>query len=349
MQIFAKRTDRQTFFQESAARRGVRDTVIEKDFWVCWALERLCSVPDLADHITFKGGTSLSKAYGLIERFSEDIDLTIGRSAPYIRETENPMGQEISGKERERRIVSVKKAVQEFITQTVLPSLNAAFEESLGTGTGWTLELDQNDKDQQTLLFFYPAVCGYGGFGKDFGSDFQRPSYIRPTVKLEFGARGETEPHEMRTISAYVAEEFPDSFMQGSFKVRTLSAERTFWEKATILHALHHGSTLRDRMSRHYYDVFMMDKGGIAASATGKPDILEQVVRNKETLFRDGKASYGTATMTELKLVPAADREDDLRKDYEAMQEMFMGDFPSFDEIVKKMQSLEERIHSRST
>ena len=113
MDEFARTTDddRLAFINEAAARRDVTPIIIEKDFWVCWTLRRLMEVPVLRDHLTFKGGTSLSKAYGIIERFSEDIDLTIGRDAPLVSETLPPMEDGISGKERERRTKALKKIV----------------------------------------------------------------------------------------------------------------------------------------------------------------------------------------------------------------------------------------------
>lgn len=342
MKQFAKRldTERQDILQESANRRGIRDIIIEKDFWVCWTLDRLYALPELADHITFKGGTSLSKAYGLIERFSEDIDLTIGRSAPHIHDTKNPMEPDISRKERERRITMVKSAAQRFVAEIAMPLLNKAFGQSLETEEGWALELDEDDRDKQTLLFRYPVICSYGGFS----NAFQTPGYIKPAVKLEFGARGEIEPHENRDIQPYVAEDFPDFFEQPIISVATLAAERTFWEKATILHALHHGSKLRDRMSRHYYDTFVMAEKGIADVALKQPELLQQVVHNKSLMFRDSKASYETATMTELKLIPTDDMLPALKKDYAAMQEMFMGDVPDFDTVMRRLARLEEQI-----
>jgi len=360
MEQFAKRSDteRQDILQESANRRGIRDVIIEKDFWVCWTLGRLYALPELADHIIFKGGTSLSKAYGLIERFSEDIDLTIGRTAPHICDTKNPMESDISRKERERRITTVKSAAQCFVAEVAMPLLNTAFSKSLGTNEGWTLSLDEEDSDQQTLLFHYPRVMNYRVGGGFFGARFfaaryfaarhftkGKIGYIKPAVKLEFGARGETEPHESRVIQPYVAEDFPDFFEQPNISILTLAAERTFWEKATILHALHHGSKLRDRMSRHYYDTFIMAEKGIAEIALSQPELLQQVVHNKNLMFRDNKASYETATMAELKLIPTDDMFPALQKDYDAMQEMLMGDVPDFNAIMKRLAALEEQIH----
>lgn len=132
MDDFARRgnDDRLAFINEAAALRDVTPIIIEKDFWVCWTLRRLMSVPILADNLTFKGGTSLSKSYSIIERFSEDIDLTIGRDAQIIVDTSPPMEDGISGKERERRTKALKAAAQTFVQEIALPKLSNAIARS---------------------------------------------------------------------------------------------------------------------------------------------------------------------------------------------------------------------------
>ena len=110
-------------FQEAANRRGVLPIIIEKDFWVCWVLKRLFENPKLSTKLTFKGGTSLSKVYELIERFSEDIDLTISRDVPYLLDVKDPMEIGISSKERKRRINKIQKSAREFIASFILPEL----------------------------------------------------------------------------------------------------------------------------------------------------------------------------------------------------------------------------------
>ena len=107
--------ERREIIEECAARRNTSETVVEKDFWVCWTLRRLVMCPDLAGHMTFKGGTSLSKAYGIIARFSEDIDLTISRAAPLLSEVASPMDSDITGKERERRTKALKAAARDGV------------------------------------------------------------------------------------------------------------------------------------------------------------------------------------------------------------------------------------------
>ena len=352
MDDFARRNggDRLAFINEAAARRDVTPIIIEKDFWVCWTLRRLMSVPILADNLTFKGGTSLSKAYGIIERFSEDIDLTIGRNAPMIVDTSPPMEDGISGKERERRTKALKGAAQRYVQEIALPELSSAIDEALGTSDGWSVLIDQEDKDVQTILFQYPKLLNYGGgygVGRYGAGNFGEgeDGYIRPRIKLEFGARGETEPSETKTIISYLAEEFPDELPDATVNVATLSVERTFWEKVTILHALHHGTKLLPEMSRHYYDTVMLTEKGIDDAAMKTPDLLARVVLNKGLMFADKKASYDTATLGSLRLVPTEELRERLRADYAAMSEMFMVAPPSFDDLMVALGALEDKLN----
>lgn len=358
MDKFATRPDqeRRDILQEAASRRDLADIIIEKDFWVCWTLKRLFSNPNLSPFLTFKGGTSLSKAYGLIERFSEDIDLTISHKAPFLIDGKEPIEDGISGKERERRIDALKGNAQLFVENVALPELHKNIQNLLGN-EGWSIGVDAEDPDRQTILFYYPKVFEYR-LHKDINlleveNVFDVPDlfgewqdrYILPRVKLEFGARGEIEPNETRTITPYAAETFPDIFPDPSSNVSVLGADRTFWEKATILHALHHGLKMRDRMSRHYYDTYMLAQKGIAEAALRNPALLERVVRNKSLLFKDTKASYETATMGSLKLIPSQEQQKALKDDYDKMAEMFMGEFPAWEVIINGLTELETRIN----
>ncbi len=356
MDKFATSPDRQEVLQETANARGLTEIVVEKDFWVCWVLRQISLLPALAQHLTFKGGTSLSKAYGLIQRFSEDVDLTIERNAPFLVDSADPMAADISNNERGRRIETLRTNAQKFVHDMALPELRQSFEAALGT-EGWRVELDPEDTDNQTILFWFPKVFEYRRRFKDvrdiknvyavpdlFGEWEDR--YILPRVKLEFGARGEIEPHEVRTIMPYVAESFPSLFSTQNISVSTLSAERTFWEKVTILHALHHGSNMRDRMSRHYYDTYQMAQKGVAQKALDNVALLEQVVRNKSLMFRDAKASYGTAALGNLRLLPHSENIENLKRDYGAMEEMFMVDPPTFEDVLNGLKQLEEQLNA---
>lgn len=342
--------DKRDAFGEAATRRGVLPIIIEKDFWVCWTLRHLLDIPEIAPYITFKGGTSLSKAYGIIDRFSEDIDLTISKSAPYTKDAKNPAEEGISGKERERRIDALKEGAQKFVSEIALPNLNKKFQEVFGNDAGWKVEIASDDNDKQTILFHYPNLLDYIHYGIDVPFSVPaklraKETYIRPSIKLEFGALGDIEPNEQKEITPYIAEEFPDLFDNPKCSVPTLAVTRTFWEKATILHALYHGSKMRDRMSRHYYDTYTLDVKGVTGTALDNLPLLDQVVHNKSIFFKDNKASYETAKIGSLKLVPSERMIAELKTDYKAMQEMFMTDAPDFDLIISTLKKLEERIN----
>lgn len=352
MDDFARRSagERSVFIKEAAAQRDLTTIVIEKDFWVCWTLRRLGAAPDLKGHVTFKGGTSLSKAYGIIQRFSEDIDLTIRRSAPLLDKVASPMEAGIGTNERQRRTKALKKAAQEYVATIAKPALAAVIEVELGK-EGWSIELDTEDKDSQTLLFNYPRTAGYAAgdyLPRDYAVD-DDAGYIKPRIKLEFGARGDPDPFEDREIQPYLAEQFPDALPDARTLVETLNVERTFWEKATILHALHHGGKMRDGLSRHYYDLLMLDRAGITTSALAKPALLEQVVRNKSIMFADASASYATAVLGTLRVVPSEQIQQALASDYAAMVDMFMVSPPAFAELLDGLADLEARINEAGT
>mgnify|MGYP001328555299 CR=1 FL=1 len=351
MDEFARRpaADRRAYFEESAARRDLTAIIIEKDFWVCWTLRRLVQASALADQLTFKGGTSLSKAYGVIARFSEDIDLTISRDVPHLNDVGSPMEEGISGKERERRGKQLMTQAQAYVADIAMPVLGEAIEAALGTAEGWSLELDPGDADRQTLLFAYPRTSGYGlAYGEDYGGSGES-GYVKPRVKLEFGARGDTEPSELRSTVPYVAEDFPGEFADAVTPVPTLGVERTFWEKVTILHAIHHNGKLRAGMSRHYYDVLMLDRAGIAPAALARPDLLARVVANKSVMFADKSASYGSAVIGSLRLLPTGEGRSLLDRDYADMSEMFMETPPTIEELIEGLNALEAVLNEEGS
>ena len=319
---------------------------------MCWTLKRLTRNPKLAGQFIFKGGTSLSKAYRVIDRFSEDIDLIIARTAPEIRDVESPMESNIGRNERERRLDTLKKVAQKYVAETIMPALEKETRAALGTTEGWSIDLDPEDADKQTLLFNYPRLANYGlgwsGGTWDGGAWGEGTiGYIKPRIKLEFGARGETDPSEQKTITPYLAEDFPDDLRDALVSIPTLSVLRTFWEKATILHALHHNGKLRAGMSRHYYDTLMLGRRGFADQALAQPDLLDRVVKNKSLMFADKSASYDTAALGSLCLIPTAKTLVNLKQDYSAMSEMFMAERPSFDELFSGLRDLEKRLNNK--
>ncbi len=335
MDKFAKLSieDRDIYINEAANKSGLTPIIIEKDFWVCWTLDRLSKIDTLSPYLTFKGGTSLSKCYGVIKRFSEDIDLTISRNAQILNEVPSPFEDGISNNETKRRIEALSNAAKAYVQTIVLPALDEAIAKEFGESDTWQVVLDDDDKDGQTILFKYP-------------SSSNATQYIKPQIKLEFGARGDIEPNEVREIKPYISDIIQELEMVSNIKFPTLSAQRTFWEKATILHALHHSpSELKDRMSRHYYDVYMLSKSGITDAAIAQLELLEAVVKNKSLMFKDNKASYDTAILGSLKLVPKDSDLNKLKYDYAAMHEMFMETAPPIEDIIAELLVLENKVN----
>ena len=169
---------------------------------------------------SFKGGTSLSKAYGAIRRFSEDIDLSFDRADLGYEGERDPEREGLSKKQSGKLIEDLMADVEKYIASSLLPALAQAITDQIGDpGDGsWSLVIDANDP--QALNFHYPAVLE--------GGEYEGISYITPRVKLEFGARGDPWPLEQKVIRPYAAEEFPDFFEDPECTVTVLSARRTF-------------------------------------------------------------------------------------------------------------------------
>jgi hypothetical protein len=334
-------TDRTDLFTAAARRRGLTAAIVEKDFWVCWTLKRVFTLPDPPAGLLFKGGTSLSKVFGVIERFSEDVDLSLDRAGLGFGGDSDPLNAP-TGKRRKYGLEALGETCRRVVRERLLPQLVRALGEALGepaAGT-WQLELADDDPDGQTLLFRYPA--GIGPHSDD------EPAYIRPVVRLEIGARSDHWPVVEAAVTSYAAAEFPDAFREPGCRVRVLAAERTFWEKATVLHMWHHAPAdkkFRDRQSRHYYDVVRLYEHGLGKAAIKDTELLLKVARHKEVFFPAAWACYADARPGTLRLVPPDARLPELEQDYRKMQEMIFGEPPSFEHLVEVLREIERQVN----
>lgn len=328
--------ERRVYFEQAAIRLGLSAQMVEKDFWVCWSLKWLFALDEFRDHLTFKGGTTLSKAYKIIERFSEDVDVAIERSfLGFGGENEPERGT--SGNEQQRRIADLKTACQAAVADRLQPQLSDTFEKALGGDTDWKFSLDPDDPDRQSLLFHYPPAIRTN-----------LSPYFATSVKIELGARSDHFPVEKRFITPYLADAIPKSLSNAPAEVRVLAAERTFWEKATILHMLHHAPETKKippRMSRHYYDVYRLAQSPVWQRAMAGIELLDRVAVHKSVFFKTAWAHYETARPGTLRLTPSDRIVDELRQDYLGMQPMFFGSPPVFQEILSALPKLEERIN----
>lgn len=327
-------------FEETGSQMNLDPLIVEKDFWVCWTLQRLFNLPNLQEHLIFRGGTTLSKVYGVIHRFSEDIDLTLNREFFGFRGEEDPANI-MSTKQRDKSINRMVDICRQYVKSDLQLQLEEIFASKLKISDDlWELVIDEQDEEEQTLLFFYPkSVKPASGF------------YVDPTVKLEFGSRADTWPTNKAMVKPYAAEFFPDVFENNrECEVIALTAERTFWEKATILHQEANRPAekrFKPRYFRHYYDLAMMAQSPLLNKAIRNYDILEAVARHKKLFFRCGWARYDEAKPGTLRLCPPDFRLPELQKGFNNMQIMIFGDSPSFKEIMDILSELESTINSR--
>jgi len=320
---------------ESGRRLSLQPASIEKDFWVCWTLRELFTLPRSGPLLTFKGGTSLSKGWKLIQRFSEDIDVVMDRDTLGFGGDKAPQQPGISNKERDRRLEALRTACQNYIHTVLAPELRGRLESRLH-GFTWNLADDSTDKDGQTLLFQYPTV-------------FSASTYLRPVVKIELGARSDTEPVMQPQIQPYICEALPAVLGDGKFTVRTVAPERTFWEKAMLLHeeTFRGGDGPKVRLARHYYDLYRLIQAGVGDRAAADCGLFDCVAAHRAVFFRKKREAQESLRPGSLRLVPTSEQIPLWKHDYDAMSEtMFFGEVPTFDEILRVVGDFERRFNA---
>ena len=325
---------RRELFVAAAQKLGYGAAVVEKDFWVCWTLRQLFTLPGAGEHLVFKGGTSLSKAWGAIRRFSEDVDVSLSREWLGFGGPQDPE-QAPSKTKRKAQLEALKEASAAKIQTELLGSLRERFRADLGA-SGWEVMADA--LDDQSLIFSYPSALGEAG----------ESAYVRREVKLEGGARADTWPTEDRVIQPYVAEAFPEGIANASVTVRTLAIERTFWEKATILHVeacRAAGKATRSRYSRHYADLAVLADHAAGRRALLREDLRRRVVEHKRVFFAETGDPYATAEPGSFRLLPDRTRLEALERDYREMREMFFEEPPAWLALVERLRRLEDEIN----
>jgi len=328
--------ERATVFREAAARLKVGSAlIIEKDFWVCWTLQRIFSSRALPGPL-FKGGTSLSKVYRVIERFSEDVDIVLDRHALGFAGDQDPPN--ITGtNKRNRKLDELAGKCSGTVHGVVLDELRKSFGAILGE-SDWRVTEDTADVDRQSLLFAYPL-----GLEADL---YNSGPYIRPVVRLEFGCRGDVWPSEQQSIQPYIADALPGLLGQPTAEVHVLRPERTFWEKATLLHAVFHSGKMPPRLSRHHYDLSRLYRHKSGQLAIKDIGLLASVVEHKKVFFREAAARYDLAQPGSLRVCPPDSHVARIRSDYRDMREMFFGEAPPFDRVMADLRELEDSVNS---
>ncbi len=342
--ISASEQDRQGLFLATATRLGTPIQNVEKDFWVTWTLDLLFNGRQTSEpRLLFKGGTSLSKAYGLISRFSEDIDITVFREdiGQHI-EVDNLEG--LSRKKQRQILDEIKAACQSYIQGQLLDRLNGQIHEVFGEAgvpiTEPVVVSDPDDRDQQTLLVRYPTV------------NTEPNGYIKPTVKIEAGAKSALDPHKEVTIKPYLSDDLPDTDLVVA-NVVTIDAERTFWDKVVILHGLRKWHDNRNevrqqgnRVSRHYYDLYRLLNSGAGLNAIQNPALGADCVRHALMFFNRPDYELQSALEGSFAIIPTDGMVEELKRDYQAMVGMIFGEAPDFSTVLNAIEELEKEINS---
>ena len=303
--------------------------IVEKDFWVCWMLDYLFTDSPWKGHLAFKGGTSLSKAHGLIKRFSEDIDLILdwrllgyGVKEPWA-ERSNTQQDIFNTKANERSA--------EFLRDVFVPKVRGDLEKELGC----SLDIAMDANDPNTVVFRYS--CAYS------------ESSILREIRLESGALAAWTPARNCPVRPYAADWYPKLFKRPETSVYTVEPERTFWEKVTILHReamrTPERGPMPTRYSRRYYDLWCMCQTEVKTRALADIALLDEVVAFKRKFYRCNWAKYELATAKMISLMPPEHALKALEADYRHMGNMIFGDRPTFDELMNAIAGLESEIH----
>jgi len=326
-------TERAEALAVAADASGRPADILEKDVWVVWTLGALFDGP-FANHLCFKGGTSLSKAYKVITRFSEDIDVTYDIRAllPDVLgdATADPLPPNRSQEKTWSKMV--RERLPAWVEEAALPAARARLDADRAPAT-------LHAEGDRLYLRYEPAAPA-------------ATDYVAPSILVDFGARSTGEPVRNLPVSCDAAIHLP-SLSFPTANPRVMAAERTFWEKATAAHVFCLEGRLRgERYSRHWYDLARLDEVGLATQALADPDLGRVVAHHKNSFFRVKDASgrpidYVEAIEGGLRLVPERAALDALADDYGRMLTAGLLEVsaPSFDDVMRRCRDLEKRAN----
>jgi len=306
--------------------------LLEKDIWVVWAIDGLFS-SEFGKHLVFKGGTSLSKAYDVIGRFSEDIDVTYDVRELIPELVQDGVLPKTNSQARKWRD-AIDEKLPAWVRDTVVPVIK---KHAQTTGA----DVEVTFEDDKVYIDYDPLATGTG--------------YSPPHVILEFGARSTGEPCEERQITCDAAEHLPDLEFPAA-NPRVMLPKRTFWEKATAVHVFCKQGTQGDRLSRHWHDLVRLDDAAYANAAFDDRALAYQVAEFKGKFFRekdkDGNwIDYTAAVSGALQLVPDAETSQALEADYKKMADdgILLDDAEPFDDLMTRCADLERRANAEVT
>lgn len=318
---------RQTLFETTAKMMKISSVVVEKDFWVCVVLDYLMNISKYKDYFIFKGGTSLSKCYDVIDRFSEDIDLVIKWDKLGFKEDDVLLNRSKSQDYKFETIMNNKGAyfIQNVLKDDLVTNLASSIDE---------MRIESDPNDPMILLVYYPTTY--------------KNNYIQQAVRLEIGPVSAITPTEYSQIEPYCFKCFNDDNKR-PFKVRIITIARTFWEKILILYTECNRPTDKktpDRYSRHYYDVYMIYTSKYFKEIIRDKNLFEDVRRFKSKYYRNSWSNIENVTLNSIRLIPSEKRLETIKDDYQKMADMFFRTPPSFEDLLVGLRELEEELNN---
>ena len=313
--------------QKAGSSIGLLAFAVEKDWWVMQTLATIFEM-EIGQHLIFKGGTSLSKAWNLIDRFSEDIDLAIDRQF---------FGYE--GELSKQKISSLRKEANKYLTEIFYPQLMAKFREKGFNDINWEIVTTVNtDQDPIIIILNYKNAV-------------EVPGYIQPRIQIEIACRSLREPYTMQSFTSIIDTEYPGSaFSQIPVNIPSVNPERTFLEKIFLLHEEFQRPKTKirvDRLSRHLYDIYQLSKTKFGEIALNDNELYETLVKHRYRFTRVGGVNYNLHQPQSINPLPTPEIMEDWKADYKTMQEqMIYVDSPSFEEIIEELTKLKNRINA---
>ena len=320
-------SDKKVIYQQLSDESKIPPFAVEKDWWVVQVLSAIFEM-NVGKHLVFKGGTSLSKAWNLISRFSEDVDLAI-----------DPKFLGFEGELKKKDITALRKAANQYISDTFYQELIQRMAEKGFANVTWDIiNTKESDQDPKIILLYYPNVIESVG-------------YIQPKVQIEIGCRSLREPLKLAEFNTLIDEYYPQaSFAMPAIQIPTVLPERTFLEKIFLLHEEFSKPTQAirvERLSRHLYDVYQLSKTLIKQSALNDNELYETIVKHRYNFTRISKVDYNLHQPKTINPIPPDEVIKAWKADYKTMLlEMIFGDAPTFEELIKELKVLRTEINN---
>lgn len=320
--------EKKAVFNAIATEKGMTPFAVEKDWWVSRTLEIVFQMK-IAKHLVFKGGTSLSKAWKLIHRFSEDIDLAIDKD----------FFEGYKGDISKTQIGKLRKVAGNYTTETLFVELEGEFDKRGYNGLKFkVIEAMDSDQDPRVLEIYYPNVITSSS------------EYILPRVQIEISCRSLREPYTVKKFGSLVDEIYHDKdFAEPQFEIPTVNPERTFLEKLFLLHEEFHRPVDKirvDRLSRHLYDVYQLSKAGIDDSAFNDKELYETIVAHRYKYARVGHVDYNLHNPKLLNPIPIVTVIKSWGADYAKMKEdmIYEEPKPTFENLIENLNTLRNKL-----